>query len=59
MQYIRAFDDEILESLNNPDPHFHRHAVEAAFEAGMQLALHGTPLHQARAAFEACERLVQ
>ena len=29
MQYI-AFDDEILESLNNPDPYIHRHAVEAA-----------------------------
>jgi len=30
MQYIRAFDDEILESLNNPDPYIHRHAIEAA-----------------------------
>ena len=30
MQYIRGFDDEILESLNNPDPYIHRHAVLAA-----------------------------
>lgn len=38
MHYVRGFNRQILESLENPDPAIHRHAVEAASHAELAAA---------------------